>query len=101
MRSRRGWAAFAIAAMSVAAEGSGGSTKAPSDLEALRPRFHFTPKQNFMNDPNGLVFYKGEYPSYISTTVRPGVGPHDWGHAVSADGSLGGTAGRSEGKNGK
>ena len=26
-----------------------------------RPQYHFTPAKNFMNDPNGMVFYKGEY----------------------------------------
>jgi fructan beta-fructosidase len=29
--------------------------------EQWRPVFHFTPAKNWMNDPNGLVFYDGEY----------------------------------------
>src|SRR5688572_1898181 len=29
--------------------------------EPFRPRFHFTPQRNWMNDPNGLVYYAGEY----------------------------------------
>jgi sucrose-6-phosphate hydrolase SacC (GH32 family) len=28
--------------------------------ETYRPQFHFTPEKNWMNDPNGLVYYKGE-----------------------------------------
>ena len=31
----------------------------PIGDEPLRPRIHFTPPQNFMNDPNGLVYYEG------------------------------------------
>ena len=29
--------------------------------EPFRPQFHFSPAKNWTNDPNGLVFYKGEY----------------------------------------
>ncbi len=29
--------------------------------EPFRPQYHFSPAKNWMNDPNGLVFYKGEY----------------------------------------
>jgi hypothetical protein len=29
--------------------------------ELYRPQFHFTPAKNWMNDPNGLVYYEGEY----------------------------------------
>ena len=27
--------------------------------EPYRPQYHFSPPTHFMNDPNGLVYYKG------------------------------------------
>ena len=55
--------------------------------ELYRPRFHFTPDHGFMNDPNGLVFYKGEYHLFFQHTenVRRPMSETQWGHAISKD----------------
>ncbi len=56
------------------------------DTEAYRPQFHFSPKEHWMNDPNGMVYYKGEY--HLFYQYYPGAtvwGPMHWGHAISKD----------------
>ena len=30
-------------------------------MKKNRPELHFTPEKNWMNDPNGLSYYKGNY----------------------------------------
>ena len=54
--------------------------------EKYRPQFHFSPPAHWMNDPNGMVYYKGEYhlfyQYYPDSTVW---GPMHWGHAISKD----------------
>jgi len=51
-----------------------------------RPRYHFTPPANWMNDPNGAMFWKGQH--HVFYQYNPNGSFHDtihWGHAVSAD----------------
>ncbi len=52
--------------------------------EQFRPQFHFTPKKNWMNDPNGLVYHDGTYHLFYQYYPDDIVwGPMYWGHAVS------------------
>ena len=30
-------------------------------MDIYRPIYHFLPEGNWMNDPNGVIFYKGYY----------------------------------------
>jgi len=54
--------------------------------ERYRPQFHYTSPTNWMNDPNGLVYYDGQY--HLFHQYNPfGItwGHMSWYHAVSDD----------------
>lgn len=51
-----------------------------------RPLYHFTTDSNWINDPNGLLFYKGQY--HVFSQYNPygdKWGHMSWSHAVSSD----------------
>ena len=59
--------------------------KAQAD-EDFRPNFHFTPEENWMNDPNGMFYLNGTYHLYFQYYPEGNVwGPMHWGHATSKD----------------
>lgn len=50
------------------------------------PQFHIAPQAGWMNDPNGLSFFKGRYQVYFQHhPYSPLWGPMHWGHVSSED----------------
>lgn len=51
-----------------------------------RPSYHLTPPANWLNDPNGLIHYGGEYHVFYQyNPAGPFHGTIHWGHAASDD----------------
>ncbi|MCR9252113.1 MAG: glycoside hydrolase family 32 protein [bacterium] len=54
--------------------------------ERYRPQYHYSVPTQWMNDPNGMVYYDGEYHLFYQHYPDSNVwGPMHWGHAVSTD----------------
>ena len=63
-----------------------GSPQITNYGEQFRPQVHFSPRAHWVNDPNGLVFFHGEYHLFYQFNPFGDEGGHmSRGHAVSKD----------------
>ena len=54
--------------------------------DPLRPQYHLLPAHNWMNDPNGPIFYRGRYHMFFQYNPQAAVwGNMHWAHATSPD----------------
>lgn len=54
--------------------------------DPARPGYHFTPPANWLNDPNGLIQWRGRYHLFYQYNPNAPVwGSIHWGHALSDD----------------
>jgi beta-fructofuranosidase len=59
---------------------------APSAQDPDRPRYHFQPAANWMNDPNAPIYHNGEYHLYYQYNPNAAYwGDMHWGHTASKD----------------
>jgi beta-fructofuranosidase len=71
-------------AASVAAQSLAVQEKLAAD--PLRPQFHLLPAKNWMNDPNGPIYWKGHYHMFFQYNPNAAIwGDMHWAHAISDD----------------
>ncbi|MFS0700317.1 GH32 C-terminal domain-containing protein [Cellulomonas sp. 179-A 4D5 NHS] len=79
-------AAAASPAPASSAPVRGAAAPYSSAVDPYRPRLHFAPQENWVNDPNGPVWYDGQYHLFFQYNPEGAQWGHmSWGHAVSTD----------------
>lgn len=63
--------------------------------EKYRPQFHFSPEENWMNDPNGMVYYQNEYHLFYQYHKLPVEGTDEYKLILEVDLNPGGPQGGS------
>jgi len=80
-----------VAAAMLARCARGSGIDASADVERIaqdadRPEYHYLPPHNWMNDPNGPIWWRGKYHLFCQMNPHAAVwGDMHWGHAVSTD----------------
>jgi beta-fructofuranosidase len=93
MRQTRRRFLQSVAASGALASLPRGVSSAPADelqkklaADPLRPQFHLLPAKNWMNDPNGPIYWRGQYHMFFQYNPGAAVwGDMHWAHAVSED----------------
>ncbi len=79
----------AAAAWPVGLRAQGGAASAVETklaADPMRPQFHLLPAKNWMNDPNGPIYFNGQYHMFFQYNPLAAVwGDMSWNHAVSPD----------------
>jgi beta-fructofuranosidase len=82
----------AATTMTAARWGSAQNLDKDAALEAklandpMRPQFHLLPAKNWMNDPNGPIYFNGQYHMFFQYNPLAATwGDMSWNHAVSKD----------------
>ena len=77
---------FSLVSLLIACRDNSKKSLQMSEETLYRPVFHFTPKKNWMNDPNGMFYFNNTYHLYFQYYPEDNVwGPMHWGHATSKD----------------